>query len=161
MKGVREPLLWIALASLATVVPFPQVAIPACATLALSIQLLSRTRPGAHSRTSLRIAATGAGIAFVLNALLLTPLGAAAFRIAILSVPLALLALANSLRRIARSGAMEDESWFSGVQSLFAAAVVAGLWRTHIASSMQLLTAPLLAFLVLEFRRQFPLENAR
>jgi hypothetical protein len=162
MKGVREPLLWIALASLATCLPFPHVAIPTCAALALSLQLLSRTRLGALVRPSLRIAAISAWVAFGLNALLLTPLAAADLRLAILSVPLALLALTNALRRMARIGATEDdEQWFSAVQLLFAGAVVVGFLRIDIAFAVQFLTGPVLAYRVLQFRRQFPLETAR
>jgi hypothetical protein len=162
VRGVREPLLWIALASLSTCLPFPHVSIPACAALALSIQLLARTRLGAHAYLSLRIAAISAWVACALNALLLTPLAVADLRLAILSVPFALLAVADSLRRMARIGAAEDdERWFSAVQVLFTGAVVVGVLRWDIAFAVQFLAAPVLAYLVLQFRRQFPLESAR
>lgn len=162
MKGVREPLLWIALASLATCLPAPQLVVPACASLALSIQVLLRTRIGEHARRALHLARLAAWLACALNALLLTPLAAGLVVLAILSVPLALLALANALRRLAWVGGVGDEDqWFSAVRLLFAGALLAGCLRPDIAVGVQFLTAPVLAFLVLRFRRRFPLEIAR
>lgn len=162
MRGAREPLLWIALASLATCLPVPQLVVPASASLALSMTLLLETPIGEQARATLRLARIAAWAACVLNVLLLTPMGWVVFSIGTVSVPLALLALANALRRLAWVGGTgDDEQWFSAVGLLFAGGFLAGCLRLDFAIGVQLFTAPVLAFLVLRFRRQFPLETAR
>ncbi|MBK7644831.1 MAG: hypothetical protein IPJ19_17620 [Planctomycetes bacterium] len=108
------------------------------------------------------MAQTGAWIACALNALALTPSGAPLLSSALLSIPLALLLLAESLRRLAWTGGMgEDEAWFSAVRVLFAGAFVAGCIQRESALGLQLACAPLFAFLVLRFRRPFPLASTR
>src|SRR5258708_24737711 len=52
---LREPLLWIALASFAAFLPIPQVAMPVSAALGLGTQLLLRTRLASHSRPALLV----------------------------------------------------------------------------------------------------------
>jgi len=162
MKGVREPLLWIALASLATCLPVPPLVALACASLALSIQVLLETRIGEHARQALQLARVAAWAACTLNALLLMPLPWVVISIGTVSVPLALLALSNALRRLAWVGGTgDDDQWFWAVGLLFAVGFFAGCLRLDLAIGVQFCTAPVLALLVLRFRRQFPFGIAR
>ena len=162
MKGLREPLLFIALASLAMSLPLPPLVVPACAALALSIQLLLATRIGDHARAALQLSRLAAWAACALNALQFMPLPWVVISVGTLSVPLALLALSNALRRLAWVGGTgDDDQWFSAVGLLFAGGFIAGCFRHDIALGVLFCTAPVLSWLVLRFRRQFPLETAR
>jgi hypothetical protein len=164
MRGVREPLLWIALASLVAFLPFPTVALPVSAALALSAQCLLATRLGSHARAALLVAVVAAWFTCALHASFLTPIAMPfhLHRLAELSMPVALLALATGLSRMADTAALEESAlWLSAVRVLFLGGIVIDVWTGGAGFVIQLLACPLFAWYVLELRSRIPLPNVR
>ena len=164
MKGVREPLLWIALASLLAFLPFSTVALPVSAALALSIQCLLRTRLGSHARPALLVALVAAWFTCVLHASLLAPHTSSFLlhRLAELGMPVALLALASALSRMADIAALEESAlWLSGVRVLFLGGLGFDLATSGGGFVIQFLACPVFAILVLRMRATIALEGSR
>ena len=167
MRGVREPLLWIALASFAAALPHATVGMPACAALALSIQMLMRTRLGTHARGPLRLARLGTALLFLLYAGVLVmemvhvP-RALLYRAADLGMPVALFVLATALSRMAQVAALDESGlWLAGVRVLFAGELIVDVATGGAGIGIRLLAFPTFALLVLQMRAQTALPNVR
>ncbi len=163
MKGVREPLLWIALAALVAFLPFPTVAMPVSAALALSTQCLLRTRLGSHARAALLVAVVAAWFTCALYASFLapSPIPFHVYRLAELSMSFTLLALANALSRMADIAAIEESAlWLSGVRVLFLGGLVFDIFTGGAGFVIQILACPIFAVLVLQMRTRIALPDA-
>jgi hypothetical protein len=164
MRGVREPLLWIALASLVAFLPFSTVGLPVSAALALSIQCLLRTRLGSHARPALLVAVAAAWFTFALHSSLLSPHAPpfVLYRLAALSMPVTLLALASALSRMADVAALEESNlWLSGVRVLFLGGIAFDVLTPGAGMVTQFLACPIFAVLVLRMRASIALQGSR
>jgi hypothetical protein len=167
MKGLREPLLWIALASFAASLPIPQVALPVSTALALGTLLLMRTRVARFARRPLLLASFALWSVCALNALCLITWmlhGSAgfAFRAADLGMPLALWALANSLKRISDAAVVERSSlWLSAIQLLFLGWFCVDWFTDGAGFVIGFLACPIFAVLVLRMRSEIGVPSAR
>jgi len=164
MKGIREPLLWIALASFVAFLPFSTVALPVSAALALSMQCLSSTRLGSHARKALLIAAVAAWFTCALHATFLTPIPIPfhLHRLAGSSMTFALLAMAHALGRMAETAAIEESAlWLLAVRVLFVGGLVIDLVTGGAGVGIMLLSCPIFAVLVLQLRARIPQPDAR
>jgi hypothetical protein len=167
VRGVREPLLWIALASLPAFLPFAPLGLPVSIALALSIVLLLRTRLGQHARPALLVALLSAALASLTYAAILAAqmLHGPTFlphRAAELCVPIALLALATALSRMADVAALESSAlWLSAVRLILLGGLAFDLATGGGGFAIQLLACPIFALLVLRMRAEIALPDAR
>ena len=167
MKGVREPLLWIALASPLAFLPAPQLGLPISAALALSIQLLRRTRLGQQAQRQLLAALVLAWSACALQVSLLCDsmlhLGLPVpFFVIAAAPPLTLLAVAHALHRMADVAALDESAlWFSASRLLFAGLIVLGAFKVDFCVNGGFLACPIFAYLVLRMRTEIALPDAR
>ena len=167
MRGMREPLLWIALAALAASLPVATVGMPACAALALSIQLLMQTRLGDNARGPLRLAQLATWLtcllyASVLGMQMLKGSTVLPHRAAELSMPIALFALATALGRMAEVAAIEEsELWLSSVRVLFLGGLAIDLVTGGAGFVILFLACPIFSVLVLRMRSRIALPNVR
>ena len=167
MRGLREPLLWIALASFVAFLPVPQLAMPVSAALALATLLLLRTRVAQLTRQRILFANCACWSLFALNALCLLTLMMRvplwpAFRAAELGMPLVLWMLAGILGHIADVAVIEDcAAWFRGLRPLLIGWFLVSVWFFGAGVVVGLLVGSCFALLVLQMRSRIPREIAR
>lgn len=168
MKGLREPLLWIALASFVAFLPFSTVRVPTCLAIALSLRMLMGTRVARQAAVPLLVAFFSSTLACFLHAALLTTQMLRtstlhlAYPAAEWAVSITLIALATALGRIADAAAIEESHlWFSAIRVLFLGAMAIDIFIPGVCTLINLLACPFFAVLVFRMRSAIPRTSAR